>query len=86
MSMKALQKALKNKVVDNFDTGTVIRWKASGTYDYAALKAGNGQWYTTAASYNTFVPQILDFESLVEILAKSENDEIVVSSEWAAVK
>ena len=86
MSMKALQKALKGKVVDEFETGTVIRWLASGTYIYAALKAGNGQWYTTAASFNTYVSQIVDFDGLCEILARSEVTNIEVSIEWKSVE
>jgi hypothetical protein len=86
MSMKALKKALKGKNVDKFDVGTVIRWKASGTYNYAAIKAGNGQWYTTAASFNSYVSQIVDFDGLCDILSRSETDEIEVSTVWERVE
>lgn len=82
MSMKALRKALKDKKVDKFDVGTVIRWKSAGVYNYAAIKAGNGKWYTTAASFNSFVSQILDFDDLVEVLSRAETDEIDVSLTW----
>lgn len=82
MSMKALRKALKDKKVDKFDVGTVIRWKSAGVYNYAAVKAGNGKWYTTAASFNSFVSQILDFDDLVEVLSRAETDEIDVSLTW----
>jgi uncharacterized membrane protein len=67
MSMKALRKALKNKNVDKFEV---------------AIKAGNGRWYTTAASFNSFVSQILDFEGLIEVLSRAETDEIEVSTGW----
>lgn len=86
MSMKALQKAIKGKNVDKFETGTVVRWLASGTYNYAAIKAGNGQWYTTAASFNTYVSQILDFDGLCEVLARSEVTDIEVSATWSAIE
>jgi len=86
MSMKALQKALKGKNVDKFEVGTVIRWVASDKYNYAAIKAGNGQWYTTAASFNTYVSQILDFDGLCEVLARSEVKDIEVSTGWASVE
>jgi len=86
MSMKALRKALKDKNVDKFETGTVIRWVRSGKYNYAAIKAGNGAWYTTAASFNSFVNQILSFDDLIDTLADSEVDEIEVSSAWEALK
>ena len=85
MSLKALEKALKGKKVDKFDTGTVIRWVASGRYNYAAIKAGNGMWYTTAASFNTYVSQIVDFDGLCEILARSEVTEVNVSETWRVV-
>lgn len=85
MSMKALQKALKGKNVDKFEVGTVIRWVASDKYNYAAIKAGNGQWYTTAASFNTYVSQILDFDGLCEVLARSEVTDIRVSDTWNTV-
>lgn len=85
MSMKALQKALKGKTVDRFETGTVIRWTRSGKYTYGAIKAGNGSWYTTSASFNTFVPQTLDFDGLVDVLRSSEVTEIEVSDTWVAL-
>lgn len=85
MSMKALKKALKGKKVDKFETGTVIRWTRSGKYTYGAIKAGNGMWYSTAASFNSFVPQILSFDDLIDVLASSEVDEIQVSAGWVSL-
>lgn len=85
MSLKALQKALKTKKVDKFETGTVIKWLSSGTYNYAAIKAGNGSWYTTAASFNSYVGQILSFDDLIEVLSRSETSEIEVSDTWTSL-
>jgi hypothetical protein len=85
MSMKALRDAVKKANRDTFDVGTVIRWKASDRYDYAALKAGDGQWYTTARSYNTFVPEVLKFDDLLKILTRSEVSEVAVATAWDTV-
>ena len=78
----ALAEALQTKVTDPFDNGDVIRWLAAGRYLYAAIKTPAG-WYTT--SNNPIVPKVLDYEELVEVLARSGNDEIVVSSQWVRV-
>jgi len=86
MSMKALAKAIKGKNVDKFETGTVVRWVASEQYNYAAIKADNGKWYTTAASFNTYVGQIVDFDGLCEILSRSEVTDIQVSETWLNVE
>lgn len=85
MSMKALKDAVKKSKRDKFEVGTVIRWLSSGTYNYAAIKAGNGQWYTTAAGYNRFVSQIVSFDELLEILGRSETTEVAVSAAWDTV-
>lgn len=85
MSMKALRKALKSKIVDEFESGTVIRWTASQRYTYAALKVDNGMWYTTATNFNSFVDQVVNFDTLVEILARAEVSEIQVSDNWLSL-
>lgn len=85
MSMKSLQSALKKAQRDTFDVGTVIRWKASGRFDYAALKAGDGKWYTTAQSYNTYVRGVYDFDDLLTLLTRSENTEVAVATAWDEV-
>lgn len=85
MSMKALRDAVKKASRDTFDVGTVIRWKASDRYDYAALKAGDGQWYTTARSYNTFVPEVVKFDDLLKILTRSEVSDVMVATGWDTV-
>lgn len=85
MSMKALQKALKGKQTDKFEVGTVIRFTRSEKYTYAVVKAGNGCWYSTSASFNTFVPQVMDFDALVDVLKSAEVDQIEVSATWTAL-
>lgn len=67
---------------DEFPTGTVIRWQRSGQYTYAALKISDGRWYTTSASFNTYVPQILGFDLLMDVLSESETSEVAVATEW----
>lgn len=84
MSMKALKSALKNKIADEFEVGTVIRWTSSGTYTYAAIKSPVG-WFTTARDYNTYVPQQVTFDQLVKILQRAETTEIEVATEWQEI-
>jgi hypothetical protein len=84
----AIRKAREETLRDDFPVGTVIRWEADGghtVYHYAAIKAGNGAWYTTAASFNTHVSQNVDFETLVEILARSETTQIEVATTWEPI-
>lgn len=85
MSMKSLKKALGKALRDTFETGTVIRWKASGQYDYAVIKAGDGRWYTTAQSYNTYVRGSYNFDDLLAALSKSEVSDVAVATSWAEV-
>lgn len=85
MSMKSLKKAIGKANKDTFETGTVIRWVAAGRYNYAALKAGDGRWYTTAQSYNTYVSGSYDFDGLLTVLTKSEVSEVAVSTDWAEI-
>lgn len=85
MGMKSLQSALEKVNHDTFEVGTVIRWKASGQYDYAAIKAGDGKWYTTAQHYNTFVKGSYTFDDLLVLLTRTENTDVLVSTAWASV-
>lgn len=85
MSMKALRKALKSKVEDTFEVGTVIRWTGAGRYTYCAIKTDVG-WFTTAQSYNTHVAgQYSTLSALLERLTKSDITDVAVSTEWASV-
>lgn len=81
-AVAALRKVLKDKSVDRFETGDVIRWLAAGTYSYAAIKTPVG-WYTTAstAAYR-HVGQVLTWDELIDVLSKSEATEIQVAIEW----
>lgn len=80
--IETVRKIVAETVRDEFPDGTVIRWQASGRYTYAAVKAGNGSWYTTAASFNSYVNQILDFEGLMDVITRSEVTEVAVATEW----
>lgn len=83
-SIKALRKALKGKTTDSWPEGTVIRWLSGGRYSYAAIKTPAG-WYTTATEANRYVPQVLRYEALIEVLARSEVSDISVAGEWVAL-
>lgn len=84
MSMKDLKKAVKksDKSRGDFGVGTVIRWRASDRYDYAALKAGDGKWYTTAQSHNTYVQGSYTWTGLLEVLQRAETTNVRVSTCW----
>lgn len=87
MSMKTLKEALAEVKRDTFEDGTVIRWVASGRYTYAALKTPVG-WYTTAKAmpdYAQRVPQVVNFEQLLNVLGKSEVSKIEVATEWTGI-
>ena len=79
-----LRKSLEEKVTDLWPQGTVVRWTASDRYTYAAIKTAVG-WFTTSRSGNNFVPQQLDYESLVEVLARSETSDIEVATAWESL-
>lgn len=84
-----LRRALAEKVVDRWPVGTVLRWESVGggamTYVYTAVRAPGGRWFTSAAEYNRYVPQIVDYEDLVEILSRSETHNIQYASGWTPV-
>jgi hypothetical protein len=87
MSIQAIRKAVRKARTkqDDFDQGTVVRWTASGIYTYAAIKTPVG-WFTTAREFNRFVPQTVCWEELLEILARPETTDIVVSHTWLPVE
>lgn len=85
MTITSLKKALKNSLTDDFEVGTVIRWKSGGVYNYAAIKTPAG-WYTTAQRDNLFVPVRASFEKLVEILGSAETSEVAVATAWESVR
>jgi hypothetical protein len=84
-AVEALRKALKKKVIDKFEVGDVIRWTASGRFTYCAIKTEAG-WFTTAREYNRFVDgSYSDFADLVEVLARSEVTDVMVSTGWEEI-
>jgi hypothetical protein len=87
MSMETLKKELADVKRDTFEDGTVIRWTASGRYTYAALKTPVG-WFTTARAMPDSaqrVPQVVSFDQLLKILAKSETSNVEVATTWEPV-
>lgn len=82
--LEIVREVVATATKDVFPVGAVIRWQAR-QYTYAALKAGNGQWYTTSASFNTFVPQILDFDDLMDVITRAEVEEVAVATAWETI-
>lgn len=89
MSLEKLKEALADFVRDEFEVGTVIRWETDAgraVYVYAAVKAPGLGWFTTARAGNGFVPQVVSYEDLVEILGRSETTKVEVASSWESVR
>ena len=85
-AIEGLRKALKKKVTDRFEVGTVIRWLAAGRYNYAAIKTEVG-WFTTARGYdgNGMVAKCYEYEDLIEMLSRAEVTGLSVATAWEAV-
>jgi hypothetical protein len=82
-ALKALRTGLKKKVSDQFEVGDVIRWTGGGRYNYAAIKSPVG-WFTTANN-NAYVPNVVSFDRLLDILNKADSTDIQVAGEWVDV-
>lgn len=82
-AIKALRKARKGSL--DLPTGTVIRWTSADRYTYAAIRTGIG-WFTTSRAGNTFVPQVVTFVELLDIIARPETTEVAVATEWESVE
>ena len=83
-ALKALKKALKKKVIDEFKDGDVIKFTSGGKYTYVVLKAG-GRWWITGV-YDFFgVGRVFDFEKLLEILSDGNVTDIQVASDWVSI-
>lgn len=80
MGLQKLRKAIKAKNVDDFEPGTVIAWKSAGRYHYAAIKTPVG-WFTTANN-NPFTPNVVDYDELIEILARAETTDAQMAGAW----
>lgn len=82
-----LRQAIAEKDTDRWPVGTVIRWEADANlrvYIYAALKTPVG-WATTAQFNNGWVGKLIDYDELVEILARSETQNAQVATAWENV-
>jgi hypothetical protein len=84
-AIERLRIDLKSKQTDLFKAGDVIRWMAGDRYEYAAIKTSTGRWYTTARPGNSFVDQVLDYDELLEVLGRSEANNIVVATGWMPI-
>lgn len=84
MGVKAIKKARQREDRDTFPEKTVIRWVSSRRYDYCAIKTSAG-WFTTARYGNCFVPQTLDWEELLSILARSETTAVQIADSWQGI-
>lgn len=85
--MSSLKEALASARRDDFENGTVVRWKSDAGRDvflYAAVKTPVG-WFTTAREFNSYVPQLVKFDDLLEILARAETTSVSVAKEWEEV-
>lgn len=80
-AIESLEKFLGDKVVDQFEVGTAIRWVAAGRYNYMAFKTPIG-WFTTAGTGNRYVDSFVSFEGLGKILKRSEVTNIEVALNW----
>lgn len=77
----AIKEAIADKITDDFESGTVIRWKAKGRYQYAAIRIDTGEWYSTS-KYDGVTPARMSFPLLLQVLARPETSEIEVSTGW----
>lgn len=85
--LEAIREARRNVKVDDFPLGTVIRWEADAhirVYLYAAIKTPVG-WATTAQPHNPYVDGLVEFEDLLEILSRSETQNVQVSESWKTI-
>lgn len=77
----ALSAARKGR---NFAVGTVVRWTSRDRYLYAAIKTQVG-WFTTARYGNSFVPQVVSFNDLLDILKTDNTGDVEVAVKWEVV-
>lgn len=84
-AIKALKKALKKKVVDEFEDGTVLRFTSGGKYTYVVIKAA-GFWYISSSADFFGVGQRFTFDELVtEILSRSDVTNIEAAVSWTSI-
>lgn len=83
LAIEKLRAEISKAVKDPFEDNTVVRWVSAGRYNYAAIKTVAG-WFTTANN-NAFVPGVVTYEELLDILARSEVSQVAVATEWATL-
>lgn len=78
-----LRSVIGQKLVDNFETGDVIKFVAYKKYHYAAIRGDNGIWYTTAVRGD--IPKTLSFKQLIDVLRSSDVESVQVATEYSFV-
>lgn len=73
---------------DTYEVGTVFRWKrkfGEKTYSYAAIKAGNSQWFVTGQNQSSAFGY--QWDDLVQWMVTGENviEELEVVDVWKSV-
>lgn len=63
--------------------GTVIRFTWKESYDYAVIKTA-GSFYSTSTR-NGFIPNMMDYAKLVEILSCSSVTNVAIATEFQPI-
>lgn len=83
-AMGALSGALRNKVVDYFNHGDVIRWVGGGRFTYCAIKCSNELWTITGRGMIYGTGQ-KTYAELIDTLNRSDVSSVEFASSWSAV-
>lgn len=78
-----LRSVIGQKLVDNFETGDVIKFVAYKKYHYAAIRGDNGIWYTTAVKGD--IPKTLYFKQLIDVLRSPEVESVQVATDYSFI-
>ena len=71
------------KQFDEIPDGTIIRFTWKESYDYAVIKTA-GSFYSTSTR-NGFIPNVMDYAKLVEILSCSSVTNVAVATEFQPI-
>lgn len=71
------------KQLDEIPNGTVIRFTWQESYDYAVIKSA-GSFYSTATR-NGFIPNVMDYAKLLEILSASSVTNVAIATEFQSI-
>lgn len=72
------------KKFDEIPDGTIIRFTWKESYDYALIKTA-GSFYSTATTQNGFIPNVMDYAKLLEILSSSYVTNIAIATEFQSI-